>query len=145
MTGHGPRHCGPFPIPKAGVPHGRYPTEETVSLIASNKVDGTNVYNPDREKLGSIYNVMIDKFSGQVEYAVLQFGGILGLGSDYYPLPWDVLTYDEDQRGYIVALSKETLEKAPHYAANEQPAFTPAYGGEIHGAYGLQYPGTMTH
>ena len=121
------------------------PTEETVSLIASNKVEGTSVYNPDRGKLGSIYNLMIDKASGQVEYAVLQFGGVLGIGSDYYPLPWDVLTYDEDQGGYIVALSKETLEKAPHYAANEQPEFTPAYGGEIYGAYGLEYPRGMAH
>lgn len=121
------------------------PTEETVSLIASNKVEGTSVYNPDGEKLGSIYNFMVDKMSGQVEYAVLQFGGVLGLGSDYYPLPWDVLTYDEGQGGYVVELSKDTLKNAPHYAANEQPEFDKAYGGEIYGAYGLEYPGTMAH
>jgi hypothetical protein len=121
------------------------PTDETVSLIASDKVEGTNVYNPNGEKLGSIYNVMIGKASGQVEYAVLQFGGMLGLGSDYYPLPWDVLTYDEDQGGYVVELSKEMLEKAPHYPAGREPIYTPAYGGEIYGAYGMDYPGTMAH
>ena len=121
------------------------PTEETVSLIASNKVEGTAVYNPDGEKLGSIYNFMVDKMSGKAAYAVLQFGGVLGLGSDYYPLPWDVLTYDEDKGGYVVALAKDTLEKAPHYAANEEPVYTPAYGGEIYDAYGLPYPGTMAH
>ena len=120
-------------------------TDESDTLIASNKVEGTSVYNPEGDKLGSIYNFMVDKESGQVEYAVLQFGGILGLGSDYYPLPWDVLTYDEEQGGYVVELSKEVLEKAPHFAAHEQPEFTPAYGGEIYGAYGLQYPGSMTH
>lgn len=119
--------------------------DETISLIASDKVEGTAVYNPDGEKLGSIYNFMVDKMSGQVEYAVLQFGGVLGLGSDYYPLPWDVLTYDEDRGGYVVELEKEALEKAPHFAPNERPEFTPAYGGEIYGAYGLQYPGTMAH
>ena len=62
-------------------------TDETESLIASNKVEGTAVYDEDGEKLGSIYNFMVDKVSGQVEYAVLQFGGVFGLGSDYYPLP----------------------------------------------------------
>jgi hypothetical protein len=121
------------------------PTEETVSLIASDKVEGTSVYNRKGEKLGSIYNFMVDKMSGKVEYAVLQFGGMLGLGSDYYPLPWDVLTYDEDQGGYVVELSKEKLENAPHYPAGREPVYTPAYGGEIYGAYGLQYPGTTAH
>jgi sporulation protein YlmC with PRC-barrel domain len=116
--------------------------DETMSLIASNKVEGTSVYNPSGEKLGSIYNFMVDKTSGQVEYAVLQFGGILGLGSDYYPLPWDVLTYDEEQGGYVVELSKEVLEKAPHYPAKTPPQFTTRYGGEIYGAYGLPYPGS---
>lgn len=121
------------------------PTEETVSLIASNKVEGTSVYNPNGDKLGSIYNFMVDKTSGQVEYAVLQFGGMLGLGSDYYPLPWDVLAYDEDQGGYVVELSKEQLKNAPHYAPGREPTYTPAYGGEIYGAYGLKYPGEMAH
>ena len=119
--------------------------DESISLIASNKVEGTAVYDPKGEKLGSIYNFMVDKMDGQVEYAVLQFGGFLGLGSDYYPLPWDMLTYDEDKGGYVVALSKEVLEKAPHFAPGEQPAFTPAYGGEIHDAYGLNYPDVTTH
>ena len=58
-------------------------TDETDRLIASNKVEGTAVYNSEGEKLGSIYNFMVDKRSGRVEYAVLQFGGFLGLGSDY--------------------------------------------------------------
>ena len=119
--------------------------DESASLIASNKVEGTAVYSPDGDKLGSIYNFMVDKRTGQVEYAVLQFGGVLGLGSDYYPLPWEILEYDEEQGGYVVELSKEALEDAPHYAANEEPPFTPAYGGEIYGAYGLEYPGTITH
>jgi len=87
--------------------------DESSSMIASNKVEGTAVYSPNGDKLGSIYNFMVDKETGQVEYAVLQFGGLFGLGSDYYPLPWDVLTYDEDQGGYVVELSKEQLENAP--------------------------------
>ncbi|MGB3927507.1 MAG: PRC-barrel domain-containing protein [Sphingobium sp.] len=115
-------------------------TNETNRLIASNKVEGTNVYNRDREKLGSIYNFMVDKRSGKVEYAVLQFGGLFGLGSDYYPLPWDVLVYDTDQGGYLVNLDKTVLEKAPRYAGGSEPAFDRDYGREVYGYYGVNYP-----
>ena len=89
-------------------------TDETYDLIASDKVEGTAVYNQEGEKLGSIHNLMVDKRSGQVEYAVLQFGGMLGVGSDYYPLPWEALTYDVDQKGYVVALDKDAIKNAPH-------------------------------
>jgi sporulation protein YlmC with PRC-barrel domain len=120
-------------------------TDETSSMIASNKVEGTTVYGPNGDKLGSIYNFMVDKETGQVEYAVLQFGGVLGLGSDYYPLPWDVLTYDEDQGGYVVELPKEQLENAPHYAPNEEPKFDSNYRGQIYGAYGMEDSDLTAH
>jgi sporulation protein YlmC with PRC-barrel domain len=113
--------------------------EESGTLIASDKVEGTTVYNPTGEKLGSIYNFMVDKETGQVEYAVLQFGGFLGMGSDYYPVPWAALEYDEQQGGYIIDVDKEFLEKAPRYAANDAPRFTPAYGTSIDEAYGVEY------
>ena len=115
-------------------------TDETNRLIASNKVEGTTVYNAQREKLGSIYNFMVEKRSGKVEYSVLQFGGLFGLGSDYYPLPWDVLTYDTDQGGYVVNLDKSVLEQAPRYAGDSEPAFDRDYGREVYGHYGVDYP-----
>ena len=115
-------------------------TDETRDLIASNKVEGTAVYNQQGEKLGSIYNFMVDKRSGQVEYAVLSFGGLFGMGSDYYPLPWAVLAYDTDQGGYVVNLDKSMLEKAPRYAADREPAFDQTYGREVYGYYGVNYP-----
>lgn len=115
-------------------------TDETYRLIASNTVEGTAVYNRQREKLGSIYNFMVDKRSGQAEYAVLQFGGFLGLGSDYYPLPWEVLTYDTDQGGYVVDLDKSVLEGAPRYADDREPPFDRDYGREVYGYYGVNYP-----
>lgn len=111
--------------------------EETSELIASNKVEGTAVYNPEGEKLGSIYNFMVGKYSGQVEYAVLQFGGLLGIGSDFYPLPWDVLSYDEEEGGYVVELDKEMLKDAPRYTAADEPVYDEAYGNEIYTYYGL--------
>ena len=116
------------------------PTDETTRLIASNKVEGTAVYNRKGERLGSIYNFMVDKESGEVEYAVLTFGGLFGMGGDYYPLPWDVLTYDTQQGGYVVDLDKEVLEKAPRYSATDEPRFTQDYGREVYGYYGVTYP-----
>jgi len=115
-------------------------TDETNRLIASNKVEGTAVYNRDGEKLGSIYNFMVDKQSGRAEYAVLQFGGLFGLGSDYYPLPWDVLTYETAQGGYVVNLDKSLLEKAPRYRADDEPAFDRDYGRGVYDYYGITYP-----
>src|ERR1700748_1767396 len=105
-------------------------TDETQSLISSSKVEGTTVFDPDGEKLGSIYNFMVDKQSGQVEYAVLQFGGFLGMGGDYYPLPWASLEYDEEWGGYVIDVNKEFLEGAPRYSADQQPRFTRTYGSQ---------------
>ena len=57
-------------------------------LIAAEKVTGTNVYNPAGEKLGSVEDIMIDKISGKAIYAVMSFGGFLGIGDRHHPLPW---------------------------------------------------------
>lgn len=84
-------------------------------LIASDRVEGTAVYNLAGDRLGTIKNFMVDKLSGRAEFAVMQFGGFLGVGTDYYPIPWDMLTYDVDQGGYAVELDKARLEKAPRY------------------------------
>jgi len=90
-------------------------SKETVNLIGSDKVDGTAVYGADGNKIGSIQRVMIDKLSGKVAYAVLSFGGFLGMGEDYYPVPWSTLKYDTNLGGYRVNLTASQLEKAPKY------------------------------
>jgi len=91
-------------------------TRETTSLIGSDKVDGTAVYGADQEKIGSIERVMIDKISGKVAYAVLSFGGFMGMGEDYYPVPWSMLNYDTNLGGYCVNLTKHQLNNAPKYS-----------------------------
>jgi len=106
-------------------------TDETAELIASNRVEGTAVYDRNGDRLGTIYNFMVDKLNGQVEYAVLSFSGLFGLGSDYFPLPWDRLTYDEELGGYQIDLVKEDLEEAPRYSADQGPAFNRAYSEQI--------------
>lgn len=115
-------------------------TDETDRLIASNKVEGTSVFDAQGEKLGTIYNFMVNKDSGQVEYAVLQFGGLFGLGADYYPLPWEKLSYDVDEGGYVVDIDREALEDAPRYGDDTEPAYDRAYGEQVYGYYGLTYP-----
>ena len=114
-------------------------TNETHMLIASDKVEGTKVYNREGDHLGSVSTLMIDKRSGQVSYAVMSFGGFLGIGEGYHPLPWQSLTYDPVQGGYVVDLSREKLEGAPYYRADEKPWADPAYGRRISDYYGLPY------
>jgi len=91
-------------------------TRETTSLIGSDKVEGTAVYGADEKKIGKTERVMIDKISGKVAYAVLSFGGFMGMGEDYYPVPWPMLKYDTKLGGYRVNLTKDQLEKAPKYS-----------------------------
>jgi hypothetical protein len=91
-------------------------TRETTSLIGSDKVEGTAVYGADEKKIGKTERVMIDKISGKVAYAVLSFGGFMGMGEDYYPVPWSMLKYDTKLGGYRVNLTKDQLEKAPKYS-----------------------------
>jgi len=109
------------------------------SVISSDKVNGTAVYNPNGEKLGSIDHLMIDKLSGQVRYAVMEFGGFLGIGTDRYPIPWDSMKYDTGMEGYVVSLSKEQLEGAPRYAQNTYPEYTEDYGRKVYDYYGVPW------
>jgi PRC-barrel domain len=91
---------------------------ETVSLIGSDKVQGTSVYGADDKRIGSVQRIMIDKMSGKVAYAVLSFGGFLGIGEDYYPLPWPTLKYDNRLDGYRVAVTENQLRGAPKYSSS---------------------------
>ena len=116
---------------------GSVATDETSRLIASDKVEGTAVYNRQGERLGSVDNFMVDKRSGQVEYAVMSFGGFLGIGDSYHPLPWKSLKYDTSMGGYVVDLDKNRLQGAPSYASSETPDWSdPSYGRRIDDYYG---------
>ena len=119
--------------------HEGLPIEETSRLIASNKVEGTLVYSRDRHRLGTIYNFMVDKVSGQVEYAVMRYGGFLGMGQRYYPLPWRVLTYHRDAGGYVIDMSARDFEDAPSFDRESEPEFDRNYGRKVHSWYGLDY------
>jgi PRC-barrel domain len=94
-------------------------TKETHSLIASDKVEGTAAYRSNGEKIGKIQRVMIGKQSGKVGYAIMSFGGFMGIGEDYYPLPWSLLTYNPRLEGYEVNISEDQLNGAPKYSTHD--------------------------
>ena len=113
--------------------------QSTNSVISSDRVEGTAVYNTTGDKLGSIDDLMIDKQSGQALYAVMEFGGFLGMGTDRYPLPWSLLKYDTSKDGYVVPVDKSTLESGPSYPDSDRPAYTDDYGRKVHDYYGIPW------
>jgi len=89
-------------------------------LIASDRVEGTPVRRPlGGGKIGYVQRLMIDKVSGNVAYAVLCFGGFLGMGRKHLPIPWERLKYDLAQESYVVDITDEELCRAPGYEADE--------------------------
>ena len=84
-------------------------------LIESDRVEGTAVYDPSERKIGSITRLMIDKMSGKVAYAVMSFGGFLGLGEEEHTIPWDKLHYDTSLGGYRTDITEEQLRGAPAF------------------------------
>jgi hypothetical protein len=106
-------------------------TDETRRLIASNRIEGTAVYDTAGEPLGTVMNFMVDKVTGQVAYVVMAFGGFLGLGESHHPLPWRALRYDVRLGGYVVDIDPKTLAEAPHHGAGEDPFADDAYGEAV--------------
>ncbi len=107
------------------------------NLIASEKVTGTAVYNQAGETLGSVDDIMIDKASGHAIYAVMAFGGFLGMGEKHHPLPWATLKYDSQKAGYVVNLDKKMLEGAPSYDRGSDFEWTPDYGRKVDSYYNV--------
>lgn len=93
-------------------------TGHTRAILAS-RVNGTKIYNTQGESIGHVEDVVLDKLSNNILFAVVGFGGILSVGEKYHPIPWSSLNYEKDKDGYVVPYSKETLEKAPTYDLNE--------------------------
>jgi hypothetical protein len=111
---------------------------ETASLIGSDKVEGTAVYRSNGDRVGQVQRVMIDKISGKVAYAVMSFGGFMGIGEDYYPLPWSLLTYNPKLGGYEVNVGEEQLRGAPKYSKHESWDWSSrARDQEVYGYYGV--------
>ena len=109
----------------------------THDVISSKRVEGTNVYNDAGDRIGSIDHLVIDKKSGQVRYAVMEFGGLVGVGADRYPIPWDLLRYDTTRDGYVVPLDEVRLERAPRHPIDDVPDYDHAYDSSVRTFYGF--------
>ena len=94
-------------------------TQKSHRLVASDRVEGTKVCRPDGTKIGTIKRLMIDKLSGNVAYAILSFGGLLGLGEKHLPVPWARMSYSTALEAYELDLTDDELAKAPSYAADK--------------------------
>ncbi|MFU0505845.1 PRC-barrel domain-containing protein [Pseudaminobacter sp. NGMCC 1.201702] len=110
----------------------------TRDLVASDDVVGTNVYDARGEHIGEVERLILEKRSGRVSYAVLSLGGFLGMGEDYYPLPWEKLTYDESLGGFRVDISKEQVEGVPRYSRDEDYDWSTENGRAINDYYGFR-------
>lgn len=82
-------------------------------MVSSSDVNGTKVYSPDGDHVGTVDHLMIDKTSGQVAYAIMHFGGFLGLGESEWPIPWKALRYSVSDNGFVTDITKEQLQTAP--------------------------------
>jgi hypothetical protein len=108
--------------------------DETGRLISADKVQGTAVENPAGDSLGTIEALMIDKPSGKVAYAVMSFGGILGMGKDRRALPWEILTYDTGRRAYVLDLDPAVLRGALAFE-DTADGDDHAWGQQVHDYY----------
>lgn len=109
-------------------------------LIFASRVVDTPVYGPDGARMGKVDDLSINRITGEVIYAIVSFGGFLGIGEKYHPLPWSMLDYRPDLLGFAVPLDRPALEAAPTYDRDELVelggASHIAYGESIFGYYG---------
>jgi sporulation protein YlmC with PRC-barrel domain len=93
-------------------------TGHTRAILAS-KVKGTAVYNSAGDKIGHVEDIVLDKKSDSIMFAALGFGGVLGMGEKYAPVPWSLLDYNTDKGGYVVPMSEDIIKKAPSYELSD--------------------------
>ena len=110
--------------------------EPTSLLLASNKVDGTKVSSRDGEALGTVHSFMINKRTGGAAYAVMSLGGFLGIGKSFYPLPFEMLSYNHVSDRFVVTIDRRLLEGGPSWS-NNAPEFNQAYADRVANYYGV--------
>lgn len=109
------------------------------SLISAERVQGTPVFDREGDKIGHIEDVMLDKKTGKVAYAIMSHGGVLGAGERYYPIPWSIMRYDLQMNGYRVPMDKAEMQKAPTLDQTEIYG-NDAWAAVVHSHYGTPAP-----
>ena len=106
-------------------------------VLGVTMLTGAEVRNPAGESLGKLEDIMIDLAAGRIAYAVLSFGGLFGIGSKFFILPWSSMTFDQTRNEFILDIPREVLENGPGFEKNNWPDMgDPAYGASIHRHYG---------
>ena len=108
-------------------------------LMGANTLVGNDVYNPENESLGDVKEIMLDMRSGRVAYAVLSFGGFLGMGDKLFAVPWNALTLDTENKRFVLNLTKAKLETAPGFDKDHWPNMAdPSWARDLHAYYGTR-------
>jgi sporulation protein YlmC with PRC-barrel domain len=105
----GPLHA--WQEDRGGLNHGNIDGHTTA--IRASRAIGTSVYDRTGNKIGEVKDIVLEKTSNHILFAVVGFGGVLGMGDKYHPLPWSELDYDTERGGYVVSFSAEQLKSAP--------------------------------
>lgn len=115
------------------------PAKSFRRIMSASSLSGDRVKNTADEDLGKVTELMIDVPSGRVAYAVLSFGGVLGMGDRLFAVPWDALTLDEDKKEFILNADKATLENAPGFDKDNWPDMAdPDWGSRVYRHYGVE-------
>jgi len=116
-----------------------YSTTTPRRVLSSSTIKGDDVVNAQGEDLGSIDDLMIDLERGRIAYAVLSFGGFLGMGDKLFAIPWEAMTVDQDNKRLVLNIDKELLKQAPGFDKNNWPDMAdPAWGAEVYSYYGYR-------
>ena len=106
-------------------------------IMAADTLEGDKVFNNAGDELGEITNIMIDVPNGRVAYAVLSFGGFLGMGNKLFAVPWDVLQLDTESKCFVLDVDKDKLETAPGFDKDHWPSMADRrWATDIHSYYG---------
>jgi len=108
-------------------------------VLSASTLAGDSVRNAAGEDLGKVSDLMIDILSGRVAYAVVSFGGVLGMGSKLFAVPWNVLRVDEDEKCFVMDVEKNRLENAPGFDKDNWPDMAdPKWGTQVYDYYGTK-------
>ncbi len=113
--------------------------KRTRRVLSASSLSGDRVRNTAGEDLGKIEDIMLDIPSGRIAYAVLSFGGFLGMGNKLFAIPWDAFTLDEAEKEFVLNVDRKVLEDAPGFDKNNWPDMAdPEFGRQVYGHYGYK-------
>lgn len=109
-------------------------------IMSAQTLAGNDVYNLENEEVGDIEDIMLDMRSGVVRYAVLSFGGFLGMGGKLFAVPWDALKLDTENKRFVLDVGKERLKDAPGFDKDHWPNMADqSWAKAVHTYYGTKY------